>query len=184
MTLRRAWPAFAAGALLAGCAPQPGGSATANGPSTWVKTPSRWLSYDPARRQATLTFTLAPEAQDSGYLLNGAPTLSQSLTIPPRWSLLVHATNNTNRSLAVGLLASPAHLVRSGPVVPAHAQRSVHWASIPPGRYRLAWLAVGSSTAVAALTFAVQKTSHPAYTDPYSKAAKYVPMSPGVKRPG
>jgi hypothetical protein len=156
---------------------------TQNGPDSWVKTPSRWLSYDASRRVAMLTLTLAPTAQNDSYLLNGAPMPGQQWTMPPGWRVVIHAYNGSSRSLILALVSPHGETLHSSRLIPSRAHASVRWVSPAPGSYQLAWCIPGQHTPLAVLAMRVKTNTMPSFSDPYSKAAKYAPISPAVKRP-
>ncbi|MCY0898389.1 MAG: hypothetical protein OWU33_05545 [Firmicutes bacterium] len=156
---------------------------TQNGPATWVKTPSRWLSYDASRRVAMLTLTLAPTVQNESYLLNGAPMPGQQWTMPPGWHVVIHAYNGSAHSLILALVSPQGQTLHRSRLIPSRGRASVRWVSPKPGSYQLAWYMAGQHTPLAGLAMHVKKNTMPNFFDPYSKAAKYAPISPAVKRP-
>lgn len=123
-------------------------------PNTAVRTPSRWLTYDPEAKEAILTLTLS--GTDPALALDDAPSKTHCLKTPPAWRLRIHANNLTPSPAYVTLRrdARSTPIYQSRTIAP-QTSRTLLLKPQSPGTYQITWHHTGAGPSLACMSLKI-----------------------------
>lgn len=150
-------------------------SAGTLGAQTPVHVDPGWLKVDSAAAKVEVTLTAGLTGTNGGMNFNGASAGALTLTVPAKWTVVLHFTNNDQvlpHSVMVIHAATPVPVTVAGPALPhaathraevglaSDAHEDVQFVAGQPGSYLLFCAVPGHGAAGMWIHFDVSGTAH------------------------